>query len=873
MWVEAFELCLSRIPKELRERVDRISGAAQQHGTVYLTEQAVAVALARSSGSSSSYFWPVEELLYRSDAPIWMDMSTTAQVNRLEESFGWRELTHRTGSRAYERFSGVQIAKVLEEEEGKAKKPGEKLARVQLVSNFMCSLCAGCLCPIELSDAAGMNLLNLHTNAWDTDILRFLNIEQTLLGGPPDVFVSSSASSSTTTSCPDKNISPYLVEQYGFRENAVVLPWTGDNCSAVVGSGLFSDGEAVVSLGTSDTLLFLLPEGEGGVLSGGDEDNVLAQQLPYGHTFPHAAMDGRKFMMLCYSNGDVCRKAVRDSCVREECAAEFAEFASAGSSSTSTRTPAAIRPPGVRVEVDGDPTTAAGADHVEASAATPQTSAELSPPNEVEDQLSGNAETRLPIRKHSTGSKPQLSLTELSVNSRSPSIGHGDEWTEETPAMQAAKLWRRFDSLVAEARKSVGEFVAAFTAVDEICPPVKQVSVEVVPATAKTSSTGTAPTDVKKTAAVPPFRRSVPALFAKRTSSFSYELEPGPVGSDPNITPAVFCRAVLEHRALAMKAHARKLKGPSSNRDGLFSRITVAGGGARNEGFLQILADVFQCEVVVRENAANLCAMGAPKNPQVEALKLLKGTDKLKQGLAEMLKGGVIMDVMNVEQAKIAEKAGACAVMALERIPADIMKGPAGKWPTGATFPDKDKIPVHSDPKMIKDIMAAVSIPVMAKVRIGHFVEAQVLEAVGVDYVDESEVLTIADADHHIDKTKIAEGASMIRTKGEAGTGDVVEAVRHIRTLHREIRQLQGLADDELYHFAKQIGADVTLVKKTRDLGRLPVVNFAAGGVATPADAALCMQLGVDGVFVGSGIFKSTDPAPRARAIVELRRG
>mmetsp|Transcript_17252 Transcript_17252/g.42801 ORF Transcript_17252/g.42801 Transcript_17252/m.42801 type:complete len:774 (+) Transcript_17252:57-2378(+) len=611
MWVEAFELCLSRIPKELRERVDRISGAAQQHGTVYLTEQAVAVALARSSGSSSSYFWPVEELLYRSDAPIWMDMSTTAQVNRLEESFGWRELTHRTGSRAYERFSGVQIAKVLEEEEGKAKKPGEKLARVQLVSNFMCSLCAGCLCPIELSDAAGMNLLNLHTNAWDTDILRFLNIEQTLLGGPPDVFVSSSASSSTTTSCPDKNISPYLVEQYGFRENAVVLPWTGDNCSAVVGSGLFSDGEAVVSLGTSDTLLFLLPEGEGGVLSGGDEDNVLAQQLPYGHTFPHAAMDGRKFMMLCYSNGDVCRKAVRDSCVREECAAEFAEFASAGSSSTSTRTPAAIRPPGVRVEVDGDPTTAAGADHVEASAATPQTSAELSPPNEVEDQLSGNAETRLPIRKHSTGSKPQLSLTELSVNSRSPSIGHGDEWTEETPAMQAAKLWRRFDSLVAEARKSVGEFVAAFTAVDEICPPVKQVSVEVVPATAKTSSTGTAPTDVKKTAAVPPFRRSVPALFAKRTSSFSYELEPGPVGSDPNITPAVFCRAVLEHRALAMKAHARKLKGPSSNRDGLFSRITVAGGGARNEGFLQILADVFQCEVVVRENAANLCAMGA----------------------------------------------------------------------------------------------------------------------------------------------------------------------------------------------------------------------------------------------------------------------
>ncbi|CAD7968618.1 unnamed protein product [Amoebophrya sp. A25] len=256
----------------------------------------------------------------------------------------------------------------------------------------------------------------------------------------------------------------------------------------------------------------------------------------------------------------------------------------------------------------------------------------------------------------------------------------------------------------------------------------------------------------------------------------------------------------------------------------------------------------------------------ASKSPQ-------KGTRKLKTGLAEMLKGGVIMDVMNVEQAKIAEAAGACAVMALERIPADIRK-------------DKG-VARASDPQMIKEIMKAVSIPVMAKVRIGHFVEAQVLEAIGVDYIDESEVLTIADTDYHIDKTKfttpfvcgcrnlgealrrIGEGACMIRTKGEAGTGDVVEAVKHIRTLHREIRQLKGLADDEVYHFAKTIGADVSLVKQVRDAGRLPVVNFAAGGVATPADAALCMQLGVDGVFVGSGIFKSDDPAPRARAIVE----
>lgn len=258
---------------------------------------------------------------------------------------------------------------------------------------------------------------------------------------------------------------------------------------------------------------------------------------------------------------------------------------------------------------------------------------------------------------------------------------------------------------------------------------------------------------------------------------------------------------------------------------------------------------------------------------QIKNYKNLKSSGKLKTGLAQMLKGGVIMDVMNVEQAKIAEAAGAVAVMALERIPADIR--------------NSHGVARASDPKMIKEIMEAVSIPVMAKVRIGHFVEAQVLQSLGVDYIDESEVLTIADHENHIDKTKfvtpfvcgcrnlgealrrVSEGASMIRTKGEAGTGDVVEAVRHIRTLHKEIRMLKALADDEVYNFAKNIGAEVTLVKKVRETGRLPVVNFAAGGVATPADAALCMQLGVDGVFVGSGIFKSDDPAPRARAIVE----
>jgi len=252
---------------------------------------------------------------------------------------------------------------------------------------------------------------------------------------------------------------------------------------------------------------------------------------------------------------------------------------------------------------------------------------------------------------------------------------------------------------------------------------------------------------------------------------------------------------------------------------------------------------------------------------------IAEGTARVKKGLPAMLKGGVIMDVMNPEQAKIAEEAGACAVMALERIPADIrtQKGVARM----------------SDPKMIKEIVNAVSIPVMAKARIGHFVEAQILQQLGVDCIDESEVLTVADEGNHTNKNKfkvpfvcgcrnlgealrrIAEGASMIRTKGEAGTGNVVEAVRHIRTLHKEIRVLQTMDDDEIFTYAKEIGAPVELLQQTKRDGKLPVVNFAAGGVATPADAALCMQLGVDGVFVGSGIFKSTNPERRARAIVK----
>ena len=246
---------------------------------------------------------------------------------------------------------------------------------------------------------------------------------------------------------------------------------------------------------------------------------------------------------------------------------------------------------------------------------------------------------------------------------------------------------------------------------------------------------------------------------------------------------------------------------------------------------------------------------------------------KLNKELAQMLKGGVIMDVTTPEQARIAQEAGACAVMALERIPADIRA--AGG------------VSRMSDPKMIKGIQEAVSIPVMAKCRIGHFAEAQILEAIEIDYIDESEGLSPADDVYHIDKTqfkvpfvcgardlgealrRIAEGASMIRTKGEPGTGDVVQAVRHMRAMNAEIRRVQGLRDDELFEAAKQLQVPVELLRYVKENGRLPVVNFAAGGVATPADAALMMHLGAEGVFVGSGIFKSGDPAKRAAAIVQ----
>jgi pyridoxal 5'-phosphate synthase pdxS subunit len=249
------------------------------------------------------------------------------------------------------------------------------------------------------------------------------------------------------------------------------------------------------------------------------------------------------------------------------------------------------------------------------------------------------------------------------------------------------------------------------------------------------------------------------------------------------------------------------------------------------------------------------------------------GTFRVKSGLAEMLKGGVIMDVTTAEQAKIAEDAGAVAVMALERVPADIRA--------------EGGVARMADPTKVQEIMDSVTIPVMAKCRIGHFVEAQILQSLGVDYIDESEVLTPADEHHHINKwdftipfvcgardlgealRRIAEGAAMIRTKGEAGTGNVVEAVRHVRAINGQLAKLHGMRDDELLSASKDLGAPFELVRQVAQTGKLPVVNFAAGGLASPADAALMMQLGVNGNFVGSGIFKSEDPAPRARAIVE----
>ena len=300
-----------------------------------------------------------------------------------------------------------------------------------------------------------------------------------------------------------------------------------------------------------------------------------------------------------------------------------------------------------------------------------------------------------------------------------------------------------------------------------------------------------------------------------------------------------------------------------------FRRQAEAERNAPASALHLLLQDFALCSTIAHvsgQSRADIIGTGVTKTMEQNRYELNKN-------LAQMLKGGVIMDVTTPEQAKIAEAAGACAVMALERIPADIRA--AGG------------VSRMSDPKMIRGIQEAVSIPVMAKCRIGHFVEAQILEAIEIDYIDESEVLSPADDVYHIDKTqfqvpfvcgardlgealrRIAEGASMIRTKGEPGTGDVVQAVRHMRAMNAEIRRVQNLRDDELFEAAKQLQVPVDLLRYVHENGKLPVVNFAAGGVATPADAALMMQLGAEGVFVGSGIFKSGNPAKRAAAIVQ----
>src|SRR3954469_3830616 len=280
-------------------------------------------------------------------------------------------------------------------------------------------------------------------------------------------------------------------------------------------------------------------------------------------------------------------------------------------------------------------------------------------------------------------------------------------------------------------------------------------------------------------------------------------------------------------------------------------------------------------QVTSRSSSSRMCSGKPSRDSSPGRMPSMHevGTMRVKGGLAEMLKGGVIMDVVDAEQAKIAEDAGACAVMALERVPADIRRDGG--------------VARMSDPDMIRGIQEAVTIPVMAKCRIGHFAEAQILQSLEIDYIDESEVLTPADLEHHVDKwqftipfvcgctnlgealRRIAEGAAMIRTKGEAGTGDIVNAVTHMRAVFGGIRRLQSLRGEELYSEAKNLQAPYELVRWVADNGRLPVVTFTAGGIATPADAALCMQLGADGVFVGSGIFKAHDPEPRAKAIVE----
>ncbi|CAD7938637.1 unnamed protein product [Amoebophrya sp. A120] len=701
MWVEAFETCLKQLMKKQHDdhalfsfaEIVRITGAAQQHGTVYLNASAEESGLddAYFAGggvdldSSSSAKGPraatsstpslkelVAPYLYKTESPIWMDMSTTKEVTSLENRFGWEHLTHTTGSRAYERFSGLQIAKYVrqgrvltagastgdENGDGHQNRPttSGRLAKVQLISNFMCSLCTGhWRIKTELSDAAGMNLLNLHTRKYDSEILEHFEVPKSLLTVESDEESKDSKSEDHDIAPGEATypVSKYLATKYGFSNPACkVQPWTGDNCSAIVGAQLFHDDHAIVSLGTSDTLLFLLPKGCVNL-----SEKKFARILPYGHIFPHPVLTDRYFFMLCYSNGDVCRKAVRDACagvVREDKNgvvdllnnAEF-QFFPAEKENKLRRD---HDPVGA---VDGAPTEAPGPPRPVSSSTTTQGCAvgnEASPveedhplsaaPAALEVDASRNPPAAVVTEHRSTSNssskRSRSGLVEV-VAVSSPSMGHSDEWDEAlTPAQKQVQSWEKFDHLVASTGPGGGAapaaadassspeslYVAGFLHVDEICPPVKTFS-----STRAGAGVQTTPSSR--------FRQQVPAVFARKSSgsggtdsdkNWEIEEEENPFDG---VSPGVFCRGVLEARAIAMAAHARACSAtaaagssssPSSapaaghgeeQRSPLFKCITVAGGGARNEKFLQILANVFQCRIVLNPNAANLCAMGS----------------------------------------------------------------------------------------------------------------------------------------------------------------------------------------------------------------------------------------------------------------------
>ncbi|CAD7968620.1 unnamed protein product [Amoebophrya sp. A25] len=746
LWVEAFELCLTKLRNLGLNSGDskafsfanviRVTGSAQQHGTVYLNDRVREQDESRSCGPSASSSslrsatsqtgltsW-IEPMLYRTTAPIWMDMSTTTEAANLEAAFGWQNLTQMTGSRAYERFSGLQIAKevakkakkiLVEVEQQRLKcsedeeKDQHQLTRVQLVSNFLCGLCTGNLAlPIEVSDAAGMSILNLHTKKWDARVVEHLGIASKELLTPPNprprgenkettvqeseeedivrttITTSSTSSSSSSLSynpAAQYQISPYLAEKYGFnRDKCTVLPWTGDNCSAIVGAQLFAEDELVISLGTSDTLLLLLPEAltkpkDTEDLNGGCSRFAI-DLPPYGHIFPHPVLPGRFFAMLCYSNGDICRKTVRDMLANPRTTAQPRQVSSSKE--------------GREEELELVPIEDAAKDHKKKEALKiEEQKVELPSTSLPVDPTAPSLELEIPqIRStpsttsSSPGARSRSKNLEVAVSS-SPSISHVDEWDDAmTPAQLASRAWAKFDLLVQEAAprpvvpasiiddtspsggrgsgvasiiddasggtrgtsgriKGVGDkFVGLFTVVDEICPPLKQFAgTQWTEAEIFSKKSGSCCTEETTSSTLVDEMMSpdeaedgrgevvtVPGMFATSSSSTSWNLLPEEKviegstrtcsSSSSSSTRAKLCRSVLEGRALAMRRHAsvflpKKADEEGTTRKPRLRRITVAGGGARNAQFLQILADVFQTDIMVHENASNLCALGA----------------------------------------------------------------------------------------------------------------------------------------------------------------------------------------------------------------------------------------------------------------------